>query len=505
MRLLEVREHGDLSLVEYYDRAIPRYAILSHTWGLDGEEVTFKDLMEHTGKDKPGYQKIEFCRKQAISDNIRYFWVDTCCIDKTNNAELQEAINSMFRWYKNADKCYVYLSDVSTSGNVAADHSFTATWKADFRSSKWFTRGWTLQELIAPKSVEFFSREGGRLGSKESLEEEIHDITKIAVEALRGSPLKAFGIEERMAWTNGRHTKRQEDLAYSLLGIFNVRMWLDYGEGRERAFERLREAFEGPSMIQAQKQQRHRTITNWISSIDFGAQHSDIINRRQEGTGVWFTDSPEFLSWLQGSKQTLFCHGIPGAGKTMIAATTVDHLWKHVRDKDIGVAYIYCNYKSQTDQNATNLAATILKQLTQESQSITEPVVNLYDRHADRGTRPSLEEIRTALQAVISSYSKVYIVIDALDECLNHDRGPLLAMLRNLQSRGNLSFMATSRSIPEVMQHFNLLPMLDLRASDFDVKLFVASQMDLLPDFVHRDGELQTTIQDGISTAAGGM
>ena len=513
-------------LEEYYDSSIPRYAILSHTWGADGEEVTFKELIEDTGKNKAGYKKIEFCRKQAVREGIQHFWVDTCCIDKANNTELSEAINSMFRWYENADKCYVYLSDVSTSENAAADHSFTTTWKAAFRSSKWFTRGWTLQELIAPKSVEFFSREGGRLGSKESLEQEIHEITKIAVEALRGGPLTVFEIEERMSWANGRETKRQEDMAYSLLGIFNVRMWLDYGEGKEGAFERLRKKIgksskrkrdqdipqgddlaikDDNSATRGQKRQRRYDVTDWISSIDFAAQQSDIISRRQEGTGVWFTDSPEFLGWLQGSNQTLFCPGIPGAGKTMIAATTVDHLWTYVQDKDIGVAYIYCNYKTQADQTATNLAATILKQLIQERTSIIEPVVNLYDRHADRGTRPLLKEILNALQSVVSCYSKVYVVVDALDECLNHDRSQLLAMLRNLQSKGNLSFMATSRFIPEVMQQFNLSPMLEIQASDSDVKLFVASQMYLLPEFVHRDGELQTAIQDGISTAVEGM
>jgi hypothetical protein len=136
MRLLEDHGHGNLSLVEYYDN-IPRYAILSHTWGSDGEEVTFEDLTEDTGKNKAGYKKIEFCRKQAIRDGILHFWVDTCCIDKANNTELSEAINSMFRWYKKAYKCYVYLSDVSTLGHAAADHSFTTTWKAAFRSSRW--------------------------------------------------------------------------------------------------------------------------------------------------------------------------------------------------------------------------------------------------------------------------------------------------------------------------------------------------------------------------------
>jgi hypothetical protein len=258
MHLLIDRGDSSLRLEKYYDTSIPRYAILSHTWGADDEEVTFKDLMEDTGKNKAGYTKIDFCRKKAASDGIQHFWVDTCCIDKANNTELSEAINSMFRWYENADKCYVYLSDVSTSGNAAADHSFTTAWKAAFRSSRWFTRGWTLQELIAPKSVEFFSEEGDRLGSKKSLAKEIHDITKIRVEALHGKPLATFHVEERMSWTNARETKRQEDLAYSLLGIFNVRMWLDYGEGRERAFERLREEIGKSSK---RKRESHASTT----------------------------------------------------------------------------------------------------------------------------------------------------------------------------------------------------------------------------------------------------
>jgi predicted ATPase with chaperone activity len=104
------------------------------------------------------------------------------------------------------------------------------------------------------------------------------------------------------------------------------------------------------------------------------SQH-DVISRRQEGTGIWFAESPKFLSWIHGSNQTLFCPGIPGAGKTMIAAIAIDYLWKHVQNKDIGVAYIYYNYKTQADQTATKLAAVILKQLIQERPSIAEPVV----------------------------------------------------------------------------------------------------------------------------------
>jgi hypothetical protein len=242
MRLLEDDGHGNLSLVEKHETDIPPYAILSHTWGADGEEVTFKDLTEGTGRDKAGYKKIEFCRTQATSDGLQFFWVDTCCIDKSSSAELSEAINSMFRWYRNAHKCYVYLPDVSTAREGIDAQSTSTAWKTSFRRSRWFTRGWTLQELIAPASVEFFSQEHDRLGSKQSLEEIIHEITKIAIPALRGKPLSDFKIKERFSWVGDRETKRQEDKAYSLLGIFDISMPLLYGEGREKAFVRLREA-----------------------------------------------------------------------------------------------------------------------------------------------------------------------------------------------------------------------------------------------------------------------
>jgi hypothetical protein len=171
--------------------------------------------------------------------------VDTCCIDKSNAVELQEAINSMFRWYQNAVKCYVYLSDVSTKKQKASD---SYTWELAFRSSKWFTRGWTLQELLAPSpgSVEFSSRERDRLGDKKSLEQQIHEITGIPVSALRGSPLPQFDVDDRLSWVENRQTTREEDKAYSLFGIFDIQIPLLYGEGRDKAFKRLREEIDKP-------------------------------------------------------------------------------------------------------------------------------------------------------------------------------------------------------------------------------------------------------------------
>jgi len=241
MRLLQLEDDGEFSLVEHIGRSIPPYAILSHTWGADHEEVTFKDLTEGLSKNKAGYRKLAFCGKQAAKDNLRWFWVDTCCIDKSSSAELSEAINSMYRWYHQSAKCYVYLSDVSTS-------SFN---DESFQKSRWFTRGWTLQELLAPTSTEFFSIEGDRLGSKHSLIQGIAKVTGIPIQALQGSPLSQFSINERMSWATRRETKREEDMAYALLGIFDIHMPLLYGEGQEKALRRLQKEIKEASMDQS--------------------------------------------------------------------------------------------------------------------------------------------------------------------------------------------------------------------------------------------------------------
>jgi hypothetical protein len=246
MRLLERNDAGNYSLTEFVGDSIPRYAILSHTWGADYEEVTLEDLRNSTGTTKAGYKKLQFCGDQATKDRLRYFWVDTCCIDKSSSAELSEAINSMFAWYRDAARCYVYLSDLSTSG-VSSGTPVQQPWDVAFQQSRWFTRGWTLQELIAPVSVEFFSVEGHRLGNKHSMVQELHSITGISIAALHGSPLGEFSIDERMSWVGQRKTKREEDTVYSLLGIFDVHMPLIYGEGRKKALARLQKEINATS------------------------------------------------------------------------------------------------------------------------------------------------------------------------------------------------------------------------------------------------------------------
>jgi Heterokaryon incompatibility protein (HET) len=239
MRLLNAQT---LSQTDFFGD-VPPYAILSHTWG--EEEVTFRDLTESTDRSKAAFKKILFCARQAAKDGLQYFWVDTCCIDKSSSTELSEAINSMFRWYQHASKCYVYLQDVSMSDSYTGSQFSQSIWESEFRKSRWFTRGWTLAELIAPASVEFFSREGANLGDKISLEQQIHETTGIPIGAIRGTtPLLSFSVTERMSWAANRQTKRAEDKAYSLLGIFDVHMPLIYGEGGEHALNRLRAEIE---------------------------------------------------------------------------------------------------------------------------------------------------------------------------------------------------------------------------------------------------------------------
>jgi len=248
MRLLTRDTNGELVLREFDSNSLPAYAILSHTWDTDNsKEVSFQDLETGAGKSKAGYGKLLFCEKQADADGLRYFWVDTCCINKRNDPELSEAINSMFHWYKNATRCYVYLSDVS-SGADQTNGLNIHTCESAFRQSRWFTRGWTLQELIAPSVVEFFTSDGIRFGDKSSLETIIHGVTGIAKKALRGDHLSGFSVEERMSWAANRNTKREEDRVYSLLGIFEVSMPLVYGEGREKALKRLRKEIDDKSM-----------------------------------------------------------------------------------------------------------------------------------------------------------------------------------------------------------------------------------------------------------------
>jgi hypothetical protein len=232
MRLIHART---LTLREFFDTSIPDYAILSHTWG--NEEVIFADMQNGNATAKEGFNKIKLCCNQALLDGFDYVWIDTCCIDKSSSAELSEAINSMWKFYKDADICYVYLQDYEADLEQLEDQqspSFQA-----FAKCRWFTRGWTLQELIAPIQMAFYDESWIQFGSKFSLCKQLCHVTGIDEEVLSSKKsLSSVPIARKMCWAANRHTTRPEDVAYCLLGIFNVNMPLLYGEG-EKAFPRL--------------------------------------------------------------------------------------------------------------------------------------------------------------------------------------------------------------------------------------------------------------------------
>jgi hypothetical protein len=235
MRLLCFDQSRQYVLTDFRGKTIPPYAILSHRWG--DAEVLLEDIGSGTYKEKKdGYRKLQFCAEQAAQDKLQYFWIDTCCIDRWNLHERSKAINSMFLWYKNATRCYVLLSDVSAP---TATELRRSSWEASFRASAWFTRGWTLQELIAPVSVDFFSCEGQQIGDKMLLDQLIYEITSIPLAALRNDSLDQFTTSERARWSENRETTEDEDIVYCLLGVLDVSMPTSYGEGREMASRRL--------------------------------------------------------------------------------------------------------------------------------------------------------------------------------------------------------------------------------------------------------------------------
>lgn len=260
MRLINVETK---KLEEFHDNKVPPYAILSHAWGDDREELTFRDV-EEGNFDKPGIGSDKFrrCCEQAKKDGLGYAWIDTCCIDKANSVELGEAINAMFRWYRRASICYAYLPDVPGDDNPREHGS-------KFQTSRWFRRGWTLQELLAPANLRFYDSGWRCLGTKGSMWAVVGKVTGIPLQFLLGiAELRTASVAQRMSWAAQRDTKREEDLAYCLLGIFGVTMPMIYGEGGDQAFFRLQE--------QVMKTTRDDSILAWGLSVkepptsDFG-------------------------------------------------------------------------------------------------------------------------------------------------------------------------------------------------------------------------------------------
>jgi hypothetical protein len=512
MRLLFRSETGKFKLTNNLvsNDTIPPYAILSHTWGLDDEEVTFKDLINSTGKKKTGYEKIRFCGEQARQNDLQYFWIDTCCINKENPTELSHAINSMFRWYRNATRCYVYLSDVSKqlikkTKKGKGDRSLEDVWESDFRKSRWFTRGWTLQELIAPASVEFFSRERRRLGDKSSLMQQIHDITSIPKSALDGVPLCRFNVKERFRWIDSRETGKEEDKAYSLLGIFDVNMQLRYGEGMPNAFKRLEEEIN--KLGECVKDLRLTDPRDDKKRIE------DTKGGLLEDSYHWILQNSDFQQWRDDQKSSLlWIKGDPGKGKTMLLCGVINELDKAIAKTDL-LSYFFCQATDPRINNATAVLRGLVYLLVDQQPSLISHLKKKHD-HAgktlfeDANAWVTLSEIFTKILQD-PNLSNTYLIIDALDEC-EMDLPQLLRLIvQSTSTCPHVNWIISSRNQPQIES--KLRPndaqrlSLELNAEHVSrsVKLFVNHKVSQLASIEH-EPTLQEQVRNEMHRKADG-
>ncbi|KAK8080213.1 hypothetical protein PG997_008031 [Apiospora hydei] len=232
-----------------------------------------------------------------------------------------------------------------------------------------------------------------------------------------------------------------------------------------------------------------REVLDWLTPLDYGPQHSDYLRRRQPGTGQWLLDSEEYRTWLGTTHQTLFCPGMPGAGKTILASTIIDNLEHRFRDdRTSAIAYVYCNFKRKDEQKIEDLIASLLKQLAQVRPSLPVAIQQLRDRHAPKRTRPTLDEMSQALRSVVSEHSRVFIVVDALDEC-----------------QTKIHLLATSRVIPDISEKFEGSPHLEVRASDFDIRRYLEGHIAELGAVITEKNDLRDAIMNSITEAVDGM
>ncbi|KAJ4377410.1 hypothetical protein N0V83_000235 [Neocucurbitaria cava] len=538
MRLLQLRDGGKFSLIERVGNNIPPYAILSHTWGSDDEEFTFKDLIEGKGTEKLGYRKLTFCSQQAAYNGLQYIWIDTCCIDKSSSSELSEAINSMFRWYQNAHRCYVYLSDVAAKisggdGYGGGDEGDGEVWSLAFKRSRWFTRGWTLQELIAPQSVEFFASGGQRLGDKQSLEQTLHEITGISVTALQGScPLSQFSIDERMKWAERRETKREEDMAYSLLGIFGIHMPLLYGEGKQKALTRLHKGVRdslrdplthlgreftglGPSKdhfwspnpsdetIVGKHQpssrgsnlgvlsEEHRK--ELMTSLHFKQRDARLLTLKsaQTKTCRWLLKNVHYKDWMNADKLKqhhgfFWIKGKPGTGKSIMMKFLFSEAKRSMKDSLV-LSFFFNARGEALEKSTSGLYRALLLQLLEKAPE-TCGILDCYGTHMfdiikDSGWQN--ETLRDLFSRALQGLGngRVVCFVDALDECPEDDVRDMVSFFEELgeiEKAAEFRVCFSSRHYPEISIRTGLQLALESEQDHTnDLSLYINTQLKL--------------------------
>jgi hypothetical protein len=313
-------------------------------------------------------------------------------------------------------------------------------------------------------------------------------------------------LESRQKSIGGKLKRVWKRLSLEPEEIRNLRSRVNDNITLLNAFTLQRTKHDTTKLVRHQEDQEHQAIFNWLTPADYISQQNDFLKQCQPGTGKWLLDSPQFRAWVDADKQTLLCPGIPGAGKTILVSNVVKELsTRFHNDSSVIVAYIYCNFKRRAEQTLEHLLASLLKQLAQGRRHLPESVKSLYDQCQSKRSRPLVDDISKALQSVAFEYSRVYIVIDALDECSASCRTQMLSNLSDLRAKYGINLFATSRFIPEIIEEFKQDPSLEIRADEQDVRGYIDGRIFDLPPFVRERPDLLREIKTEIVRAVDGM
>ncbi|KAF1818520.1 uncharacterized protein K489DRAFT_374151 [Dissoconium aciculare CBS 342.82] len=511
MRLLNV---NTLTFTEFLeDKTRPRYAIVSHRWG--NEEVTFEDVQEGRKKSSAGYQKVE-AFVQYVRDNIKpvcWLWIDTCCINKKDAVELSYAINSMFRWYRNAELCIAQLASIATG-----------TLPSDIGQDEWFRRGWTLQELLAPRLVVFLTKDWRVIGSKGSslyhyedtfvgpdLGAEISSITRIPKRILDDWEASIdVRARDKMLWMEGRTTSREEDIVYALFGIVGVTLSIIYGERESNAKQRLLAELHRRNEIDSQHKERFQKITQWLRPADPWTNHKSARELHEERTGEWLLQTKEYQAWKSGEDQCLWLYGGAGCGKTVLCSTAIEDMKAYCDGKgNVGHAIFYFSFSDERKQSYDDLLTSLVAQLGHR-----EPAFSILQQMYDKIDRkpPGQGELEKILHTALASYERFFCHLDALDECPeeNEARQRMLENIeRLLRQAPNMHLIATSRDelgIRDAMEQLGVKSIcLTGKKIDSDIQRYVSKQLARIPKLSRLDAATKELVETTLTEKADGM
>jgi hypothetical protein len=511
MRLLHTHS---LNLEEFQGDNTPPYVAASHRW-FRSSEATYQDVRDRRNTNSDGYHKVE-AFAQYIRNNIphvKWLWIDTCCINKDSAAELSEAINSMFEWYRNAEFCLAYLADVDTTAS-----------RSSLEKSEWFKRGWTLQELLAPRTVLFVTSRWQFIGFKGAvvsgdcwakigcdLEETIHRITSIPVRVLHdyGTSID-LSVEEKLTWMEGRTTTRQEDMSYALYGILDVTLGANYGERHEGARQRLLAAIHQRDNIALQRAEQYRKITHWLSPPDPETNHESACQRHEPLTGDWLLRDARYLAWKSGSVRSLWANGKAGCGKTILCSTAIEDTRMHSQlARNVGHVIFYFSFSDSHKQTYRNLVVSLVAQLCNK-----EPGLSMLRQAYEKPERSQLglDELQRILHSSVASYDELFLHLDGLDECpeVEDVRQTVLDGVQQLLTRApNVRVLVTSRDLPDIRSRMEALSATQLNIAaetvDADIGRYVSSQLSRDRKLSRLDLPTRTLIEDTLSNKANGM